>query len=99
MSSTKNLTCPHCDSVLTVDVEAGVIVHHDAPVILKEKIDLDQRIDQLKADQQRAADKMDEAFRKERDHSRLMEDRFTELMKGAAEKDDGTRPVREIDLD
>ena len=99
MTSTKNLTCPHCGSSLTVDIKAGVVVHHEAPVEVKEKIDFNQRINQLESDQQRASDKMDEALRKENDRSRLMEDRFTELMKGAVEKDDGSRPLRDIDLD
>ncbi|MEN8163319.1 MAG: hypothetical protein ABFS37_04255 [Acidobacteriota bacterium] len=99
MSTTKNLTCPHCRSALTVDVEAGVIVHHEAPPETKEKIDFEQRVEGLKAEQQRAADKMDEALRKENDRGRLLEDRFAELMKGASEKDDGTRPLRDIDLD
>lgn len=99
MNSTTNLTCPHCGSTLTVDVEAGVVVHHEAPPENEKNIDFDQRVDRLKADQQRAADKMDEALRKEQDRSRLMEDRFAELMKGATEKDDGARPLRDIDLD
>ncbi len=99
MTATKNLTCPHCGSALIVDVEAGVVVHHEAPPEKKETIDFNQRVEGLKAEQQRAADKMDEALRKENDRSRLMEDRFAELMKGAAEKDDGTRPLRDIDLD
>lgn len=99
MSPTAKMTCPHCQSALTIDVEAGVVLHHEAPPENKEKIDLDQRIGQLKTDQQRAADRMDEALRQENDRSRLMEDRFAELMKGATEKDDGTKPVRDIDLD
>lgn len=99
MSSTKNLTCPHCGSTLTVDIEAGVIVHHEAPPEKNEKIDFEQHVDRLKVEKQRAADKMDEALRKEQDRSRLMEDRFAELMKGASEKDDGSRPMRDIDLD
>ncbi len=99
MSATRNLTCPHCGSALTVDIQAGVIVHHEAPPEKKEKIDFNQRVEGLKAEQLRAADKMDEALRKENDRSRLMEDRFAELMKGAADKDDGTRPLRDIDLD
>ena len=99
MSTTKNLTCPHCRSALTVDVEAGVVVHYEAPLQEKEKIDFNQRVEGLKAEQQRAADKMDEALRRENDRSRLMEDRFSELMKGAVEKDDGARPLRDIDLD
>lgn len=99
MSTVRNMTCPHCGSALSVDVEAGVVVHHEPPVEHHEKVDLDQRIDRLKADQQRAADKMEEALRKEKDRSRLMEDRFNQLMKGAKDKDDGSRPVRDIDLD
>lgn len=99
MSATRNLTCPHCGSALTVDIQAGVIVHHEAPPEKKEKIDFNQRVEGLKAEQLRAADKMDEALRKENDRSRLMEDRFAELMKGTADKDDGTRPLRDIDLD
>ena len=99
MSSTQILTCPHCGSALTVDIEAGVIVHHEAPPEKNEKIDFEQHVDRLKVEKQRAADKMDEALRKEQDRSRLMEDRFAELMKGAAEKDDGSRPMRDIDLD
>jgi uncharacterized Zn finger protein (UPF0148 family) len=99
MSNTLRLVCPHCGSNLTVDIEAGVIAHHEAPPETKETIDFDQRMDQIKVAKQRAADKMDEALRKEKNRSRLMEDRFAELMKGAAEKDDGTRPLRDIDLD
>lgn len=99
MSSIQNLTCPHCNSALTVDVEAGVVVHYEAPPERNEKVDFEQHVDRLKVEKQRAADKMDEALRKEQDRSRLLEDRFSELMKGAAEKDDGSRPTRDIDLD
>ncbi len=99
MSSTTKMTCPHCQSALTIDVEAGVVLHHEAPPEKKEMIDFEQRIGQLRTDQQRASEKMDEALRQENDRSRLMEDRFAELMKGAADKDDGSRPLRDIDLD
>ncbi len=99
MTSTTNLVCPHCGSVLTVDLEAGVVVHHEVPVETKERVDLDQHLERIKAERQRAADRMEEALRKEKDRSRLMEDRFAELMKDASDMDDGTRPVRDIDLD
>lgn len=99
MSDNEILTCPHCHSSLTIDLKAGVIVHHEPPRVEKEKVDLDERIGRLKADHQRAADKMDEAMRRERDRSRLMEDRFAELMKDASKHDDDEKPVRDIDLD
>ena len=99
MSDTFNLTCPHCEATLVVDVKAGVVLHHEAPPEKKEKIGFEQRLEQIKADQQRASDRMAEALRKEKDHDRLMADRFAELMKGAKDMDDGTRPLRDIDLD
>lgn len=99
MSKTVKMTCPHCTAALTVDVDAGVVLHHDPPKEEKRKIDLDKRLEEIKADQARAADRMEEALRKERDRDRLMADKFSELMKGAADKDDGKPPVRPIDLD
>jgi hypothetical protein len=99
MSDTINLTCPHCTAAIIVDVKAGVVLHHEAPPEKKEKIDFEERLEQMKSDQQRASDRMAEALRKEKDRDRLMADRFAELMKGAKDKDDGARPVRDIDLD
>lgn len=99
MSKKINLTCPHCAAALVIDTKAGVVLHHEAPPEKKDKIDFEERLEQMKADQQNAADRMDEAMRKEKDRDRLMADRFAELMKGAKDKDDGVRPVRDIDFD
>lgn len=99
MSETLNLTCPHCDAALVIDLKAGVVLHHEIPPESKEKVGFEQRLEQMKADQQKASDRMAEAMRREKDRDRLMADRFAELMKGAKDKDDGTRPVRDIDLD
>lgn len=90
--------CPHCEAVLVIDAEAGVVVSHEAPLKTTEKIDFDTRLEQLKVEKERSADKMAEGLRKEKDKERLMADRFSQLMKKAADLDDEPL-IREIDLD
>ncbi|MCU0234653.1 MAG: hypothetical protein MUE90_11575 [Thermoanaerobaculales bacterium] len=99
MSRKLNLTCPHCQSALVVDVDAGVVVSHAPPVRTAEKTDFETRLRQIESDKSRAAERMAEAMRKEQSRDRLLEDRFRELLDGAkSSKDEGT-PIRDIDLD
>lgn len=98
MSRRSRVHCPHCEAVLEIDLDAGVVLSHEAPAKIEEKIDFDARLEQLKVEKERSADKMAEALRKEKDKERLMADRFSQLMKKAADTDD--QPVvRDIDLD
>ncbi|MEE4273932.1 MAG: hypothetical protein V2I67_19800 [Thermoanaerobaculales bacterium] len=98
MSETITVTCPHCDSSLVIDVAAGVVVEHTPPARPQEKIDFDARLREIEAQKARSADRLAEAMRQEKDKDRLMEDRFRSLMEKAKD-DDGSRPVRDIDLD
>lgn len=100
MSEPISVTCPHCGATLQIDVEAGVVVHHQAPVSTAEKIDFDARLKQMEADKKRAADRMAEAFRAEKSRDRILEDRFRKLMDGAKNDEDADKPmIRDIDLD
>ena len=101
MTRTVSLTCPHCGTTLSVDLEAGVVVDHQVPAAPheKERVDFDARLKQLEADKARAADRMAEAMRKEQSKDRLMADRFRELMDRAAKDPDTDRPIRDIDLE
>jgi predicted nucleic acid-binding Zn-ribbon protein len=98
MSPTIKVSCPHCSSLLTIDTDAGVITGHEPPVDARAKIDFDQRLKQMKDEQERAADRLQEAMRREESRDRLMEDKFRELMDKAKDMDN-SRPVRDIDLD
>jgi len=98
MSKTITVTCPHCDSSLVIDVAAGVVLEHTPPARPQEKVDFDARLKQMEAEKARSADRLAEAMRQEKDKDRLMEDRFRSLMEKAKD-DDGSRPVRDIDLD
>ncbi len=98
MARQSRVHCPHCEAFLVIDLDAGVILSHEAPPKQEEKVDFDARLEQLKAEKERSADKMAEALRKEKDKERLMADRFSQLMKKAADTDDEPM-VRDIDLD
>ena len=98
MSDRIVVSCPHCGCGLKIDAEAGVVVEHAPPASSKEKVDFDDRLQQLQDEKRRAADRLDEAMRKEKSRERIMEDRFRKLM-DEAKKDDGSKPPpRDIDL-
>ena len=99
MKEKLSITCPHCGSLIKIDVEAGVVVDHEPPVQQRDKIDFDTRLKQIENEKARSADKMAEAMRKEQSKDRLLEDRFRELLDDAKKNDDGKRPIKDIDLD
>ncbi len=99
MSDPVIVSCPHCGSNLTIDIEAGVVVDHSPPVVHKEKTDFDERLKQIEDEKHRASDKMAEAMRKEHSKERLLEDRFRKLMDDAKKMPDTGKPIRDIDLD
>jgi len=99
MSDTVSITCPHCQSVLEIDLEAGVVVRHHPPERKGPAQDLEARLKALEEEKARAADKMAEAFRAEKAKESVMEDRFKKLLKEAKERPDEEKPLRDIDLD
>ena len=99
MTEKLSITCPHCNSLIKIDKEAGVVVDHQPPVQHRDKIDFDARLQQIESEKARSADRMAEAMRKEQSKGRLMEDRFRELLDDAKKNDDGKRPIKDIDLD
>ena len=99
MTERLNVTCPHCRSALKIDTEAGVVVDHSPPARPTEKADFNTRLQELEKEKNRSADVMAEAMRKEESKGRLMEDRFRELLDDAKKNDDGSRPIKDIDLD
>ena len=99
MTEKLSITCPHCNSQIKIDTEAGVVVDHQPPVQHRDKVDFDTRLKQLESEKARSADRMAEALRKEQSKDRLMGDRFRELLDDAKKNDDGKRPIKDIDLD
>ena len=99
MTDKLKIECPHCGTTIQVDKNAEVVVSHEPPIHHTEKTDFDERLQQLGRDKARAADRMEEAMRREKDKTRLMDDRFKELFDETKKEDDGSRPIKDIDLD
>ncbi len=100
MTEKLNVTCPHCHSALKIDTEAGVVVDHKPPARIDREGGLQRpACNSSRSEKDRAADVMAEAMRKEKSKNRLMEDRFRELLDDAKKNDDGSRPIKDIDLD
>ncbi len=99
MTDKLNISCPHCGSQIRIDTEAEVVIDHEPPPRITEKVGFDERLQQIEAEKDRAADKMAEAMRREKDKERLMKDRFSELLSDTKKKDDGSKPIKDIDLD
>ena len=99
MSDPLKVTCPHCGSSLSLDVEAGVIIEHSPPAVHREKADFDARLKEIEAGKQRASERMAEAMRKEQSKGRLLEDRFRKLVDDAKKAGDDGKPIKDIDLD
>ncbi len=99
MAKTVSITCPHCNAILEVDVEAGVVLTHHAPRKETKGMDLEERLRAMEEAKARAEDKMAEAFRAEKSRERVMEDRFKKLLESAKESGDEPPPLKDIDLD
>jgi len=99
MGKTVSITCPDCESLLEIDLEAEVVVRHHPPERKGPTHDLEARLKALEEEKARAADKMAEAFRAEKARESVMEDRFKKLLQEAKDRPDDDRPLRDIDLD
>ena len=99
MKENVTVTCPHCETSLVIDVEAGVVVDHTPRVRTHDTVDFDARLKEMEAEKARSSDRMAEAMRQENSKNRLMEDKFRSLMEKVKNEDDGSRPLRDIDLD
>lgn len=97
MSETTRVTCPHCGSVLEIDVASGSVVSHEPPADDKAAVDFESRLRALEDEKRRASDRMDEAMRREKAKKSILEDRFRRLMDEAPD-DDEPPPQKDIDL-
>ena len=99
MSKLLEIECPCCQSKLKIDPETCAVIAHEEPVRPAPIEDLAAAVAKLKGE----AGRRDEVFRKsvetERQHGKVLEKKFDELLKQAKEKPDTKPRVRDIDLD
>ena len=94
-SSTIRVQCTCCEAVLTVDKASGEVVFTEKPKN-KNKVSFEDAIQRVKQDQDSADDRFKEAFAKEKDRMKVIDQKFEEAMK---RKDELEMPIKPIDLD
>ena len=90
------VSCPHCQAKLTVDVELAAVLSHEPPP--KQEYDFEGQLKELsEADRKR-----EELFRQQveaqKERSKLLERKFQESFEKAKDQPI-TRPIRDIDLE
>ena len=93
-SSTFRVQCTCCEAVLTVDKATGEVVFTDKPK--NKKVSFEDALQKVRQDQDTADDRFKEAFLKEKDRMKVIDQKFEEAMK---RKDELEMPIKPIDLD
>ena len=93
-SQTLRVRCTCCEAVLTVDKVSGEVVYTEKPV--KSTVSFEEAVNRVKKEKEMADERFQQAFAKESDRKRLVEQKFEELWK---HQDELEEPVKDLDLD
>lgn len=97
LTSEREMACPCCGAVLTVDLNLGRIVSHEAPPN-PDRPELDDA-QQILADQAKRRDALfEQSFQNEKTKGDALSKRFEEALK-EAHKEPVSKPLRGFDLD
>jgi len=90
------VTCPHCQTKLEIDVELAAVLSHEPPPAPKH--DFDEQLKEVSE----AEKKRDEVFRQQvdaqKERARLLERKFEESFKKTKDQP-VTKPLRDFDLE
>src|SRR5438445_13418170 len=89
-ASTIRVKCTCCEAVLTVDKVSGEVLFTDKPK--GRKVSFEDALMKVKQAQESAEERFKEAFLKEKNHMKLVDQKFEEEMKGEDELDMQIRP-------
>jgi hypothetical protein len=91
------ITCPCCQSRLTVDTQLAVVLAHVAPPKAAPNVDISDSARILADQAQRREDKFRESWDAEKKKDDVLERKFEEALKKAKEQPI-SKPVRDFDL-
>ena len=91
------VTCPCCQSRLTVDTQLAVVLAHVAPPKAAPNVDISDSARILADQAQRREDKFRESWDAEQKKEDVLERKFEEALKKAKEQP-VSKPVRDFDL-
>ncbi|HEU4401307.1 MAG TPA: hypothetical protein VFT43_04310 [Candidatus Polarisedimenticolia bacterium] len=96
MPKSLKVTCPCCDTLLVVDPATGAILREERKRH-REHQSLDEALGQVKAQKKEAEEKLARAMEESRHREEILEKKFQEARKKAAENDEP--PPRPFDAD
>jgi hypothetical protein len=97
IAPTIEVTCPCCQSKLTVDTQLAVVLAHVSPPKATPNVDIEDSARILADQAQRREDKFRESWDAEQKKDDVLERKFQEGLKKAKEQP-VTKPVRDFDL-
>ena len=96
MPKSIRVTCPCCETLLVVDPDTGAILREERK-IKREHASLDDALGSLRSQKKEAAEKLARAMEESKHRQEILEKKFEEARKKAAESDEP--PPRPFDND
>jgi predicted nucleotide-binding protein (sugar kinase/HSP70/actin superfamily) len=91
--------CPCCEATLQIDPELKAVIRyeeHKKPATVE---DIGAAVQKLKGEEARRAEAFQKSFEQHKDHHKVLERKFDELLKHAKENPDAPKPKRPFDFD
>lgn len=93
------VTCPCCQGELQIDPETRAVISHKEFRKPPSIGDLETAVSRLKGEAQRREDAFQKSMAQQKDHQKVLDRKFDELLRQAKENPDEAPPKRDIDFD
>ncbi len=97
-ASTIQVTCPCCESRLTIDTALAAVLEHKVPARPQPVAHLKDARKMLKEEANRRDEKYQQIMEAEKNKGKVLDRKFQDLLKKAKEEPI-TKPLKDIDLD
>ncbi|HLJ13630.1 MAG TPA: hypothetical protein VKV15_03980 [Bryobacteraceae bacterium] len=93
------IACPCCEAELQIDPETHAVISHKEHKRPSSVGDLETAVSRLKGEAQRREDAFQKSLAQQKDHQKVLDRKFDELLRQAKENPDEAPPKRDIDFD
>lgn len=97
-AATVTVVCPCCQAKLSIDVQLGVVLSHEAPVKAAPDVDITDAARILADQSRKREDKFRESWQAEKNKEDVLSRKFEEALKKAKEQP-AEKPLRDFDLE
>jgi hypothetical protein len=91
--------CPCCEAKLQIDAELKAVIsyeEHKRPPAIE---DIGAAVQKMKGEEARRGEVFQKSFEQQKDHQKVLERKFDELLKQAKENPDAPKPKNPFDFD